>query len=145
MTITMALGGGWVSDWEFWVDGVVVPFAIEGEDLGSHAAQAVDLLADELAARRAVLGRQTGTVRMTVAGIRAPADYGALLAYLESLEFVQSVSVVEVVDARLVLELNTPADPDELLLAFERDRRMFDDRLAVSTAADLKVFWRGDD
>ena len=38
--------GVWTSDWEFWLDGVVVPFNTEGGDLAVHAGQAVNVLAD---------------------------------------------------------------------------------------------------
>ena len=77
--------GGWLSDWEFWVDGVVVPFNAEHADLMDHGVEAVDVLADELSARRVVHGRQAGLVQLAVSGVRTPADYGALLGYVRSL------------------------------------------------------------
>ena len=36
--------GGWLGEWEFWVDGAVVPFTTSGEELADHAPQAVDVL-----------------------------------------------------------------------------------------------------
>ena len=92
--------GGWQSDWEFWVDGVVVPFAAEHADLRAHGVEAVDVLADELAARRVVLSRQAGQLQLAVSGVRSPADYGALLGYVKSLEFVQRVGVTGIRDGR---------------------------------------------
>jgi hypothetical protein len=134
---------GWESDWEFWVDGVVVPFTAEGNDLAEHGRQAVNVLADELAARRVVHGREAGQLRLVVSGIRSPGEYGALLNYLKSLEFVQKVGVTGLKGGRLWLLVDTPADPDRLLGTFERDRQLYDDQLALVDDADLKLVWRG--
>jgi hypothetical protein len=138
-------GGGWESDWEFWVDGVVVPFGIEDLDLRTHGAEAVDVLADELAARRVVHGRQAGQLRLAVSGVATPADYGALLNYIRSLEFVDRVGVAGMENQRLWLLVDTPADPDRLLAAFQRDRRLYDDQLAMVDSADLRLVWRSGD
>ena len=141
--ITPTFEGGWESDWEFWVDGVVVPFAGESLDLAALGVEAVDVLANELAIRRVVHGRQAGQLRLAVSGLQTPADYGALLTYLRGLEFIEQVGVAGVEDGRLWLTLETPAEPDRLLDTFERDRRLFDDQLARPGAADLKLVWRG--
>jgi hypothetical protein len=137
--------GGWHSDWEFWVDGMVVPFTVNGADLAEHAAQAVDILSDELAGRRVVHGGRAGELRIAVNGIREAADYGSLLRYLRGLEFIDAVNVVEMRGNRLWLTLFTPARPAQLLEAFERDHRMFDDQLAAVGDADLKLVWRHSD
>lgn len=143
--ITPDAEGGWQSDWEFWVDGVVVPFTAEHADLLTHGIDAVDVLADELAARRVVHGRQAGQVQLAVSGVRTPADYGALLGYVQSLEFVQSVGVSGIRDGRIWLLVNTPAEPDRLLATFERDDKLFNDQLALLDNADLRLVWRGGD
>ena len=137
--------GGWRSDWEFWVDGVVVPFEAENTDLKIHGLDAVDVLADELAARRVVHGRQAGQIQLAVSGVRTPADYGALIGYVNSLEFVQSVGVTGMRDGRIWLLVDTPAEPDRLLTTFERDRQLFNDQLAQLDSADLRLVWRGGD
>ncbi len=137
--------GGWSSDWEFWVDGVVVPFTAEHADLLAHGVDAVDVLADELAARRVVHGRQAGQIQLAVSGVRSPADYGALLGYMKSLEFVQSVGVTGIRDGRIWLLVDTPAEPEQLLTTFERDRQLYNDQLALIDNADLRLVWRGGD
>lgn len=137
--------GLWESDWQFWVDGDAVPFALEEADPLQHVTQAVDVLADELAARRIVHGREAGVLEVVVAGVRTPDDYGALLRYLQSLEFVDHVGVSGIRADRLWLRVETPADPERLLAAFLRDRRLFVDQLARIGSADLKVVWRGGD
>jgi hypothetical protein len=137
--------GTYSGDWEFWVDGAVVPFTTGGPDLEAQGSEAVDVLADELALRRVVHGRQAGELILSVTGIDTPADYGGLLDYLDSLEFVNRIAVVAIRGGRLWLTVDTPADSGQLLAAFERDRRLFDDQLALVEAADLRVVWRGDD
>ena len=137
--------GGWESDWEFWVDGVVVPFTVEALDLRTHGVDAVDVLADELAARRVVHGGQAGRLRLAVRGVTTPADYGALLNYIRSLEFVDRVGVAGMENQRLWLTVDTPADPHQLLAAFQRDRRLYDDQLAMMNSADLRLVWRSGD
>lgn len=143
--VSATVDGGWDSDWEFWVDGVVVPFDLEGADLMEHGLQAVDVLANELAGRRVVLGRQAGQLSLAVSGIRTPEDYGALLNYLRSLEFVQNVGVSDLRRGSLVLLVDTSAEPDRLLATFERDRQLFNDQLALLDSADLRLVWRGGD
>lgn len=143
--ITSDAAGGWTSDWEFWVDGVVVPFDAENADLMIHGIDAVDVLADELAARRVVHGGQAGQVHLAVSGVRTPADYGALLGYVKSLEFVQNVGVTGMRDGRIWLLVDTPAEPDQLLMTFERDRQLYNDQLALLDNADLRLVWRGGD
>jgi len=137
--------GSWLSDWEFWVDGVVVPFNIENVDLKAHGIDAVDVLANELSARRAVHGRQAGQIQLAVSGVRTPADYGALLSYMKSLEFVQNVGVTGMRDGRIWMLVDTPAEPARLLATFERDGQLYDDQLALLDNADLRLVWRGGD
>jgi hypothetical protein len=137
--------GGWDGDWEFWVDGVVVPFTTTGADLNVQGEEAVDVLANELAARRVVHGRQAGQISLAVSGIRTPGDYGALLGYMRSLEFVRNVGVLGMSDGRIWLLVDTPAEPERLLGIFERDRQLFDDQLALVDNADLRLVWRGGD
>ena len=130
--------GGWESDWEIWFGNRVVPWETTGGDLTVQAVAAVDRLADELASRSAVFGRQAGQLRVRVSGIRTPADYGELLGYLESLEFLDSVGVRALAGDELQLVLSTRAEPDQLRELLEADRRLFLDRLASPGLTDLK-------
>jgi hypothetical protein len=103
------------------------------------------VLADELASRRVVYGRQAAKLRVAVSGISTPADYGALLNYLRGLEFIEQVGVSGIRDQRLWLTIDTTAGAERLLTTFVRDRRFFDDQLARVDAADLRVIWRSSD
>ncbi len=131
--------GSWMSDWEFWLDDGVVLFDAAGADPLAQAQDAVARLADELAARSAVYGRESGRLELSVSGIRTPADYARLLRYLEGLEFVDALAVRELTAERLRLALATRADAEQLLTLFEADRQLFNDRLTVYDGADLRL------
>ncbi len=138
----IAESGQWLSDWEFWLEGRVIPWHGSEGDLLDQAVAVVDVLADELAARSAVLGRETRELQVSIDGIRTPADYAELLQYLESLEFVDSVGVTQLQGTRLSLLLSTRAAPEQLLGLLQADRRLFNDRLAIAGQADLRLVWR---
>lgn len=135
-------GGDWTGEWEFWLNNQVIAHQTGGSDLLTQAAETVDLLADELAARNAVFGRQVGQLKLAISGIRNAADYGRLLRYLESLEFVDSVFVRQLLGDRLWIDIETRAEPDQLGELFAADRQLFPDRLALLDAADLQLVWR---
>jgi len=141
--ITPGPDGTWQGDWEFWVDGVPVPYVTEGPDLAAQGREVVDVLTNELAERRVVHGREAGRVAISVSGVATPADYGALLGYLRSLEFVQNVGVSGIRDGRLWIVVDTPAEATRLLETFERDKQLSDDQLAMVDGADLRLVWRG--
>ena len=132
----------WASDWVFWIDGQEIPYSAQGADLSVQAAEVVDLLATELAVRRAVLGRAPGELLVAISGVRSAADYGALLGYFKGLEFVDSVGVAELNGDRLLVRLNTPASADQLLQLFGADGSLFEDQLAIAPVADLSLVWR---
>lgn len=138
----IADSGQWLSDWEFWIDGRAVAWRGTEGDLLDQAVAVVDVLADELAARSAVLGRETRKLRISIGGIRTPADYGDLLRYLESLEFVDAVAVAQLRGTRLSLLVSTRAAPEQLLGLLEADRQLFNDQLAIAEQADLRLVWR---
>lgn len=133
---------GWVSDWVFWIDGEELTFSGEGPDLAEQASAAVDLVATELAVRRAVLGRAAGQLLVAVSGLRSAADYGALLRYFGGLEFVEQVDVAELLGDRLLVRLTTPASAEQLTRLFNADGRLFEDQLALSPVSDLSLVWR---
>jgi len=132
----------WAGEWELWLNNEALAYQTSGPDLAAQAAQVVDQVADELAARNAVLGTESGTLHLSVSGIRNAADYAGLLRYLESLEFIDSVSVRQLQRDELRVDLLTRADADQLLDLFESDQRLFVNRLATINAADLQLVWR---
>lgn len=134
--------GQWLSDWEFWIEGRVVPWHGGEGDLLDQAVAVVDVLADELAARSAVLGREARQLQVSIDGVQTPADYGELLQYLQSLEFVDAVDVAQLQGTRLSLLVSTRAAPAQLLSLLEADQRLFNNQLAIAEQADLRLVWR---
>lgn len=134
--------GQWRSDWQFWIDNQVVPWRSEEGELFEQALAAVDGLADELAARSTVMGRETRDLTVSISGVRTAEDYGNLLHYLESLEFVDAVGVSGLLDSRLSLLVSTRATAAQLLYLLESDQLLFDDQLAIAGTAELRLVWR---
>jgi len=132
----------WHGEWELWLDNEVVPYQTSGADLPALAIEVVDLLADDLAGRNAVLGTKSDQLQLAVSGIRSAADYGGLLHYLEALEFIDAVHVRALQGDRLSLDLLTRADAEQLRTLFEADGKLFTDQLAVFGLADLQLVWR---
>ena len=121
----------WLGEWEFWLNKEVFTHQTSGPDLLDQASQMVDLLTDELAARNAVLGRESGLLQLAVGGIRSPADYGSLLNYLRSLEFVDAVVVSRLQGDRLWINLQTRADAKQLGDLFEADQPEYDSQIEL--------------
>ena len=140
--IRQSMDGSWTSDWEIWLDATVLEFVGSGEDLEAQMVEAIDWLANELAAREVVTGRVAEALQIAVEGIRTPGDYGELLGYLHTLEFVDAVDIMQVKGTRIVMSVITRARAEQLLMLFESDNRLFQDQLAVTNAADLNLVWR---
>jgi len=134
--------GLWHSDWQFWIGNQVLSWRAQEGELLEQAVAAVDGLADELAARSTVMGRETRQLQVSIAGVRSPADYGNLLHYLESLEFIDEVGVTELLGSRLSLSLSTRATATQLLYLLESDQLLFNDQLAIAGTAELRLVWR---
>jgi hypothetical protein len=135
-------GGGWASSFEFWLDGDVRTLNQEAGEPAPLGRAAADLVADELAARYAVLDRGVRRLDLTVSAVSGARDYADLLRYLGGLEFVEQVSVHHADRDRLGLSLITAADRDQLLELFQLDRRLFPDLLNDTPGPDLALVWQ---
>lgn len=136
------LADGWLGRWTTWLDGTEVSVSFETGDTAEQGRLALDFVADELVQRYAVLGRDSGAVSLGVAGLRTAADYGALMAYLRRLEYVDDLQVQGLVGDRLELTLVTRAAPAQLRRLFADDGRLLDDDLALNRTRDLDLVWR---
>ncbi|MCZ6710867.1 MAG: DUF2066 domain-containing protein [Gammaproteobacteria bacterium] len=137
-----AQADGWAAGWEFWIDGELKPFAGQSSDLVELGSDGVDFVADELAQRYAVLGRSVRDIRLVVAGIHAPADYGSLLRYLGRLEFVDHVTLTSVQGDRMGLVLTTRAEPEQLLQMFAVDGFLAQIDVGLATGPDIELVWQ---
>jgi len=136
------LADGWLGRWTTWLDGAEVSVAVETAAAAEQGRRAVDFVADELVQRYAVLGRDSGAVTLGVAGLRGPADYGALMAYLRRLEYVDDLHVQGLVGDRIELTLVTRAGPAQLRRLFADEGRLLADELALNRSKDLDLVWR---
>ncbi|MCZ6620131.1 MAG: DUF2066 domain-containing protein [Gammaproteobacteria bacterium] len=137
-------GGSWAASWEFWLEGLVIPLNTgDAAEVPPSAAAAVDLIADELTQRYAVLGRAPRQILLGVSGIGSPADYGNLLNYLEALEFVDLVNVTRIDADHLGLIVTTRAGPEQLLRLLETERRLHQPAQPDFSSADIELVWEG--
>ncbi len=132
----------WTASLELWVDDDVVSRDLEAGEPDVLGRAAADLVADELAARYAVLDRGLRRLDLAISAVHDAKDYAELLRYFGSLEFVEEVMVSSVSGDRLGVSLITPADPEQLLELFALDRRLFPDRLNEIPGAALQLVWQ---
>ena len=160
-------GGGWHSVWDLRALGAVTPVRLydmplasassqrilEGETLfdavrrsgptpAALAAAAVDTVAATLAQRFAVQG-QLGAIDAVVRNAQTPGRYAALLAYLQSREYIERVHVVAVRPDAIGLRLHSRSSPAQLgeLLAMGNALAA-----TVDTAPEadrLQLVWQG--
>ncbi len=134
--------GNWSGAWEFWIDGQVRQQFVDADQAGQLGAAAADLLADELAARYAVLDRGRKQLRLSVSSVDDPVAYADLLRYFAGLEFIDAVTVDAVAGNRVSLSLVTAAQPEQLLELFRLDQRLFPDNLNGAPGGGLDLVWR---
>jgi uncharacterized protein len=124
--ISRTPAGGWTADWHLWQrtgqgDFREQAFVLEADDGDGLAREAVDQVADALFAQFAMYPGAESVLRLEINGIGDLRSYGAVLQYLDSLEFVEAVQVQRVERGRLQVALTTHADPARLqdFLRFE--------------------------
>lgn len=132
----------WAASWEFWVDGGIHDLDLEAAEPARLGRAAADLVADELAARYAVLDRGVRRLDFTVSAVGSPADYAELLRYVGGLEFVEQVTVTSVAGDRLGVSLLTAAQPDQLLELFRLDHRLFPDLINDAPGGNIGLVWQ---
>jgi hypothetical protein len=135
-------GGAWTASWELWLDDEQLPLTQRSADLPELGALGADFVADELARRYAVLAREAQGISLAVHGIRGPGDYGGLLRYLNQLEFVDDVAVIQVFDDQVDLLLVTRADIEQLLSLFAVDRTLKEVALERPSGYDAELAWQ---
>lgn len=128
------------ANFEYWLGDEQTAVNLEGLTIEVIGGQAIDILANDLAQRFAVLGRELEVLTLAISGVDTPTGYGRLLRYLASLEFVDAVDVVELQGDRVVLAVATRARMEQLLQLFENDGRILEDPEAVF---GNELTWRG--
>ena len=105
--IWMDGGGLWRGVGGLMFEGRQTNFAHEGETRDQVCEKVLDAVADELVQRFVVFGLHTEGISIWVSGITSVSEYGSLLRYLQSLEFIDRVDVAEVSIDRIRIVVHT--------------------------------------
>ncbi len=129
-------------------------FSLRGDSVEALLRAAVDRVSGELAVRYAVVGDESGLVRLHVAGINDIQGYAKMMRYLASLEYLSRVSLIMADATGIELALETPAGESRVrellqadgLLVTEEEIELKED--AELEEAELLTFeprmiWRG--
>ena len=144
-------GGGWSSHWELRSLGdeqeLAATFVHEGSSAAAVAGEAVHRVADALARRFAVRGGDLDTIALTVRGAQTVQGYAAVLAYLQSREYVTRVDVSAVEPDALHLKLHSRSARDQLVELLLMGGYLSESRSSSPTpplaASGLELEWMG--
>ncbi|MDG2410904.1 MAG: DUF2066 domain-containing protein [Halioglobus sp.] len=141
--MTTLTSGETTGDWSYQFQGERINRSLSVPGITAFYASGAGLVADEMAARYAVLPRADGEgeILMVVSGVTSYADYASVVRFLEDLELVEAATVLRVQGSQLELSLQASVDAAQLanLIALN-------DRLlpwpAAGTTAELSYQWR---
>ena len=137
--------GNWISEWELWLDGGTRSFSFDTATAEGGAARAVDIVADELMTRFAVLGRESRPIEIEVRGIGTVDDYAALMRALAELEFIDRVELVAAAPTATILRLTTRSSRHRLAELLDAYGVLRDTETTWTEASPLTVStpWTG--
>ena len=144
-------GGGWSSHWELksptGEKELASTFVYQGSSPAAVAGEAVHRVADALARRFAVRGGDVDTIALTVRGAQTVRGYAALLAYLQSREYINRVDVSVVEPGALHLKLHSRSARDQLVELLLMGGYLSESRSASSTprpaVPGVELIWMG--
>lgn len=144
-------GGGWTSRWEVMSpngeEELAETFDHRGMSADAAAGEAVHRLADALARRFAVRGGDLDSIAVTVRGAQTVRAYAAVMAYLESREYITRVEVAAVEPDALYLRLHSRSARDQLVELLLMGGYLSPSRTASPTpplaAPRLELTWMG--
>jgi len=128
-------------DWEVWLDGQPLAANFTTPDLAEAVRGGIDMLVDRLAEKYAVLPRAQRAQRIHITGLSDVLGYAELMAYLNSLEFVDALDVEAIDDSRLSIALVSRAEPEQLLALLTAQGRLREDLLA--RGFEMQLIWQG--
>ena len=140
--VSHGAANSWVGEWQLWTHADKQRFTIESASAAAEGSAVADRLIDSLVARYVVDSGAQQRLQVRVDGIAGVSEYGALLKYLGSLEFVDAVQVDEVRPGAVLLSFATRSPWDRL-----RDLLSLDGRLTSVDQADSDrrvLLWRSD-
>ncbi len=137
-------GGLWRGAGALMFEGRQTNFAHEGETIGEVCTGVLDAVADELVQRFVVFGLHTEGVSIWVSGITSALEYGALLRYLQSLEFIDRVDVAEVSVNQVRMVVHTRSTLARLSELLYSDGVLTKDANKNSAFDSNQYVWRGE-
>lgn len=149
--VTANPGGGWSSHWELKSSGreqeLAATFDHKGSSAAAVAGEAVHRVADALAWRFAVRGGDLDTIALTVRGAQTVRGYAAVLAYLQSREYINRVDVSAIEPDALYLKLHSRSARDQLVELLLMGGYLSESRSSSPTpplaAPGLELVWMG--
>ena len=142
--IWMDVGGLWSGAGGLMFEGRQTNFAYEGETRDAVCRKILDAVADELVQRFVVFGLHTEGVNIVVSGIASVREYGSLLGYLQSLEFIDRVDVAEVSVDRIRMVIHTRSTLARLSELLYSDGVLFRDTTRNSGLDSNHYIWQGE-
>lgn len=153
---TQTSQGEWWTSWQFFHRGESRSFEWRLEDGIAAGAQAIDVVADELASRYSVASGAEGAPRMLVqiSSVDDFGEYRGAIEYLRQVAVVSSLELLEVSGSTLLVAVSLEGDVQQLQNAISLDQKLrpvSDAVSAVSTAlpqgpgavAELRLEWIG--
>lgn len=145
-------GGGWSSHWELKSPSgeteLGATFAHQGSSAAAVAGEAIQRVADVLARRFGVRGGDLDSIALTVRGAQTVRGYAAVLAYLQSREYIDRVDVSAVEPRALHLKLHSRSARDQLVELLLMGGYLSESRSASPTPSlagpGLELVWMGD-
>lgn len=128
-------------DWEVWLEGQPVAETFRSAGALTAAEAGIDMVADRLAERYAVLPREGRVQRVEIGGVQDPTDYASLMRYLIGLEFLDNVDVTAIDDSTLHVDVTTRAQIDQLVMLLTANGLFREDKLTRNLG--LRLLWQG--
>jgi hypothetical protein len=139
---TLSLAGRALEgDCRYWFDDAPRVSAFSSPRFSEAAEVVFDDLANLLVARYAVLAREMKRWEVRVKGLADVSAYGALMRYVESLDFVDRVSVSHLESEHLTLQFDTRAEADQFLMLLTTGGALLED--AFDTGPGVQLLWQG--
>ena len=142
--IWMDRGGLWHGAGGLMFEGRQTNFAHEGETRDQVCEKLLDAVADELVQRFVVFGLHTEGISIWVSGVRSVSEYGSLLRYLQSLEFIDRVDVAEVSINQIRIVVHTRSTLSRLSELLYSDGVITSDASKNSEFDSNQYVWRGE-
>lgn len=136
--------GQWQGHWLLQVGKERKAIALNNARLGGLFRESVDVLAEELANKYAVVNKpgKSGEYRFAVKGVESVEGYARLNRYLNSLQVVERVEVTRLDDASIGYKVVLKGDSDQFLSVLKLDSFLrLDESSMVNSEVDF--FWQG--